>query len=319
MTETGSFQLFCGAARIQRNILRGRSLSWGMLHRFARFIWLSGGLSLAGSSATIDLRPVADTTLHSIAPGNNMGGHTHVAIGTTGKDTPARGLFRFDLSTIPAEAAVTSVTLTFTLPALNRPDTGGSIYAAHRMLKDWGEGTKSGNLGATATAGEATWEHSALPTLWTAPGGAAGTDYAETASAAANLGPAPGVYSIASTAGLVDDVQHWLTHPEENFGWLLKVEDESVGQSARQFASRESANGPLLRVEYSVGPAPELRITAIERTGTNVVIRWTGPQRSVVVERATDLNGSWQPLGSSTDAFTNSITGQRAFLRLREE
>src|SRR5687768_4450175 len=90
----------------------------------------------------VELRPVADTTLHSISPANNMGGHTHVAVGTTAKDTFARGLFRFDLSSIPTNAAVSSVTMTFNLPTINRPDTAGSIYAAHRMLTNWGEGTK---------------------------------------------------------------------------------------------------------------------------------------------------------------------------------
>ena len=116
----------------------------------------------------VELRPVADTTLHSISPANNMGGHTHLAIGTTAKDTPARGMVRFDLSSIPTNAAVSSVTITFNLPAINRPDTTGSVYVAHRILTGWGEGTKTGNLGAIATAGEATWQHSAC-LLYTSP------------------------------------------------------------------------------------------------------------------------------------------------------
>lgn len=266
----------------------------------------------------VELRPVADTTLHSISPANNMGGHTHLAIGTTAKDTPARGLVRFDLSSIPTNAAVSSATITFNLPAINRPDTTGSVYVAHRILTGWGEGTKTGNLGAVATAGEATWQHSSFPTTWATPGGQPGTDYAAAPSATDLLGPAPGVYSIDSTRGLVTDVQHWLSSPQENFGWLLKVADETVGQTARQFSSRETPNGALLRVEYSVGPAPELRITTIERISTNVVIRWTGGQGSVVVEKATTSTGPWALLvETEEDSYTNAIIATPEFLRLK--
>ena len=276
-------------------------------------------VSISCWADSIEVRPVADTTLHAISAGNNMGGHSHVAIGTTAKDTPARGLFRFDLTGIPTNSAVSAVTLTFTLPALNRPDSGGSIYAVHRMLISWGEGTKTGNLGQVATAGEATWQHSAFPTTWAAPGGAVGTDYLAAASATQNLGPAPGVYSVNSSAGLVTDVQQWVTHPEQNFGWLLKAEDETVLQTARQFSSRETANGALLRIEYSVGPAPELQITSIERVQTNVVMRWSA-QGLVVVERATGIGANWERVGeSAAGAFTNAIETTRAFFRLRME
>jgi hypothetical protein len=299
------------------NILRFKSLSHKMPSWFTKVALLTVILALPSSAAVIELRPVADTTLHAINAGNNMGAHTHLAIGTTAKDTPARGLFRFDLGAIPTNAAVSAVTLTFNLPALNRPDSGGTIYAVHRMLTAWGEGTKTGNLGSAGTAGEATWQHSAIPTTWTAPGGAAGTDYAAAASATQSIGPAPGVYTINSTAALVTDVQNWVWQTEQNLGWLLKAEDETVLQTARQFSSRETANGALLRVEYSVGPAPELQITSIERVSTNVVIRWSG-QGNVGVERAPELNAAWERVAASVDgAITNAITGARAFFRLR--
>ena len=286
---------------------------------FTKMVPLAAMLPLPLPAAELELRPVADTTLHAINAANNMGGHTHVAIGTTAKDTPARGLFRFDLTAIPTNAAVSVVTLTFNLPALNRPDSGGSIYAAHRMLTPWGEGTKTGNLGLAGTAGEATWQHRAFPATWAAPGAAAGTDYVTAASATQRLGPAPGVYAIDSTAGLVGDVQHWITRPEQNLGWLLKAEDETVLQTARQFSSRETANGALLRVEYSVGPASELQITSIERVNTNVVIRWTR-QGNVAVEKAVALPGTWERVGqSAAGAFTNEIREPRSYFRLRTD
>jgi hypothetical protein len=117
---------------------------------------------------------------------------------------------------------------------------------------------------------------------------------------------------------LIADVQHWVAHPEENFGWLLKAEDESPAQTARQFSSRETTNAPVLHVEYSTGPAPELRITAIERVNTNVVIRWTGGQGTVAVEKALTLPGTWaQVAESGLGMLTNAISDRQAFFRLR--
>ena len=272
--------------------------------------------ALLNSTADIlELLPAADTTLHETAPQNNMGAHTHVAIGETAQLNAARGLFRYDLSAIPTNAIVTSVSITFHLPALNRLDPSGSLYSVHRIQRPWAEGNKTGLLGSPAAAGEATWLHSAHPTTWNSPGG----DFAPAASATQILGPSPGAYSVESTAGLVSDVQSWLTNATHNFGWLLKVADESTRQSARQFASRETANGAMLRVEYSI-PTPELRILTLERAQTNLVLRWAGGQGTVAIERTADLDGAWQEVGvSSNGEFSHPLQNGAAFYRLRDE
>ena len=271
-------------------------------------------------SAVIDLRPVADTTLHEVNPSINMGGHSHVAIGVTAKNTSARGLFRFDLTALPVNAVVTSARLTFTLPQLNRADPTGSLHALHRMLTPWGEGTKVGNLGSAAAAGEASWNHSANPTAWAAPGGEAGADYTMEPSARQELGPAPGDYTIDSTPALIDDLQHWIQNPAENHGWMLKHEDETDLQTARQFASRETANGAVLHIEYTAGPAPELRFTSIERAGTNIVLRWSGGDSSVKVERSIEVTGVWQEVaGGEEGAITNNIVEFHQFYRLKKD
>jgi hypothetical protein len=273
-------------------------------------------LSLPGLAAeVVELRPVADASIHAVAPNQNMGGHSHVAIGTTAKNTPARGLFRFDLATIPPGATINSVTLTFNLPALNRPDSTSAEYSIHRLLRPWGEGTKTGNLGAVGSAGEATWQHSAIPAEWSAPGGQEGVDYAGAPSATQAMGPAPGVYVVRSAAGLVADLQAWISRPGENFGWLLKAEDELLTQTARQFSSRETTNAPVLRVEYAA-QLPELRITGIERAGTNIMIRWTF-SGSVGVQSANSLPGNWRGIGeSSAGSFTNALSAETEYFRL---
>ena len=57
-----------------------------------------------------------------------------------------------------------------------------------------------------------------------------------------------------SAAGMVTDTQSWLDAAETNFGWLLKG-DETGGQTAKRFDSREHANTgnrPQLTIDFTV-------------------------------------------------------------------
>jgi len=274
----------------------------------------------AASGVVIEITPQADTTLHEIAPGSNLGGHAHVAIGTTAKSTRSRGLFRFELAgKIPAEAVITSAELVFDLPGLNRPDTAAVRCGLHLMLRAWGEGNKAGDLGAAAETGEATWNERAKPDAWGEPGGQAGTDFASEASAESSLGPAPGAFTVASTSGLVADAQFWLANPAQNFGWLVKAVDEATAQTAKKYSSRESGFAPRLRIDYALKPA-EFRVSSITRSGGNVVIEWAGPPAAAQLEFANPLPAAtWQagPTAANGSAFTNPITGPAQFFRLR--
>ena len=113
-------------------------------------------------------------------------------------------------------------------------------YSLHRLLQDWGEGRESfGTQGNSATNGEATWRARFHPdVLWSVPGAAAPVDYVATASAMQSIA-AEGSYTFDSTAGLVADVQSWLSNSATNFGWILICEDEASAATARRFGSRE--------------------------------------------------------------------------------
>ena len=55
-----------------------------------------------------------------------------------------------------------------------------------------------------------------------------------------------------STPATVADVQAWLDHPDENYGWLL-MGGENTPTTSKRFASREAADPaeqPQLLVEY---------------------------------------------------------------------
>ena len=122
-----------------------------------------------------------------------------------------------------------------------------------------------------------------------------------------------------STLALITDVQAWLADPSRNLGWLLKVTDETPTLTARRFSSSETPNGALLRIEYSAS-LPELRFTSIERSGDNVVIRWSGGRSTAALQRAAAIDSDWVEISSGASGeLTEAISGDRAFYRLVEE
>ena len=209
---------------------------------------------------SISLLPVADTTLFEVAPDNNLGGANFFNAGTAGNGNRNRALFRFDFSeSLPPGAVITSAELTLEIVRQPRDGAVNSFFGLRRMLQAWGEGGQvpsepnSPGLGAPAGTGESTWNAPfAGGSLWPVAGGRF-TDSISGLAPGGNLG---GQLFFESTSALVADLQRWVDHPEENFGWTLASEDEETGKTARSFASRESGFGPLLNLQYAIVPEP---------------------------------------------------------------
>ena len=222
---------------------------------FASLLLAAAISSNFAHALSTNLVPVADTTLFEDSPNNNLGATDNFIAGTVAHGTRDRPLIKFDLTAIPADATITSAALTLTVVvAASGPD---SIFALHRVLADWSEGSGSGMQGIMANNGETTWNNRFHPsTPWTSPGAAAGTDYAATFSATNVIGSS-GSFTFASTTGLVANVQAWLNNPATNFGWILICQNESTLRTARRIASRENAvNTPVLTVEYTEASPP---------------------------------------------------------------
>jgi hypothetical protein len=216
------------------------------------------------------LRPSKDNTLiqQTGASQQRSNGLGDLTVGRTNQDGsgPAtvsirRGLVAFDLaSQIPAGSIITDVVLTMRdVQGLN----GDPTINLYRVLTNWGEGTsfQNGGQGALATNGDATWLYTFFNTsspstspAWTTPGG----DYSSLSSGSAVIfddfgGGQLFSWSSSTNPQMIDDVQFWLDNPTSNFGWIL-IGDESRGQSAKRFTSREGDVPPVLRVTYSVVP-----------------------------------------------------------------
>lgn len=249
--------------------------------------FLAAAIALAGiamkpaAAGTITLSPAADTALFELNPDDNFGGQGDLPAGTLGSlasDLRSRVLLKFDLAgSIPSNAVIHFAVLRLTVT--KTPAGGGenSAFGLHRMLRDWGEGTKSGGPpgGAPATEGEAAWNARFHPEqLWGEPGGQVGVDYVAEASSTERI-QLTGVYEFEFGAVQLAEITEWLRHPESNFGWMLRSQLEDEPRTARRFGAREHADPearPQLRIEFSVPPV----IAGITRGENGSEVRFTG-------------------------------------------
>src|SRR5262249_6248967 len=200
-------------------------------------------------AASLTVAPSADTYISQHFTGPNgelpdmvIGSQATFSFGATN-----RGLIRFDVSSIPAGATITSVTLALTVT--KSPTGPDSNFHLHRLLRAWDEE-------------QSTWTIRLAPaTPWNENGGTAGVDYAAESSGSVHIFGVGG-YVVPSSAGLVADVTTWVTDTNSNQGWLIKTEDETIMTTARRFGSRESFSAASLTVEY-LPPRP-LRIATLQ-------------------------------------------------------
>ena len=231
---------------MRRFALLGVMAAWAALH------------VPAVNADTATLSAVKDNTLYQNATGQlSNGSGMHFFAGRTTTQIPAdqrvrRGLIAFDVSSIPAGATITSVTLTL---HMSRTNSGASNIQMRRVLADWGEGTSAAGRGegggAPSTTNDATWVHRFFPSSvarWNTPGG----DFSTTVSATTSVGATETFYTW-SGAGLVADVQAWVNGTSSNFGWILLGNEVSIG-TAKRFDSSENSTvafRPSLVIQYT--------------------------------------------------------------------
>lgn len=92
---------------------------------------------------TVQLLPVADTSLFASQPTTSFGTNTQIFVDD---DEPRQGLIRFDLSAIPAGATIQSAVLEL------RTNNAGSPTNAHMMLVPWTETSTWSSLSAGVQA-----------------------------------------------------------------------------------------------------------------------------------------------------------------------
>ena len=210
------------------------------------------------AQTTVTFTPTKDNTIYEISNTVSNGAGVSVFSGKDNNGRRHRGLLQFNLSSIPANATITNVSLQMNV---NKTRAGISdVHSLQKVSANWGEGTSSGTGGGggggAATANDATWSDRFFGvSTWSSLGG----DFSGTMSSSVSIGSV-GSYTFPNSMQLIADVQSWITTPANNFGWII-IGNESSNQTARAFDSRESsitANRPTLSVTYTATVPVEL-------------------------------------------------------------
>lgn len=238
----------------------------------AALFLLAGSLSFAPicEAVTVTLLPSKDNTLIETPNGNSNGAGDGIyvgRVGTLGGGSMRRGVMAFNLSSIPVNSTINSVTLT-----LQMSQSVNSISATvtlHRLNADWGEGTAFGaGTGAPAGTGDATWTYRFFATdAWSSAGG----DFVAQPSASQTVTDLA-AYEWTGP-GLVADVQSWVNTPTSNFGWLV-FGNEATLQAVKKFDSREGSQPPALTVDYT---PPSTGVGSHSVAGVEFAPPWPSP------------------------------------------
>jgi hypothetical protein len=208
---------------------------------------------LGQQTGTLQLSP-QDTFLNLNA--SSYSGLNHVSVYTWPNNTPANvALLKFDLSTVPAGATITSATLHLAL--INSDGLAGTTYtvAAQKVLR--------GNPVIAAATGYT----SDGTTPWTANT----CCYNSVPLAQGDIGPAEDAPAIDQTPGfktwtITKMVQQWQQNPATNFGVLLNADTSQLQDHFRWFASMANTTAtlrPYLSITYSAAAqAPSVSLTA---------------------------------------------------------
>ncbi len=173
---------------------------------------------------------------------------TIVSGGTATAPHKYRGLLKFDLSSIPAGAKITSAVVSLYFES--EADTTDRTVGMHRALTQWYEGEATGVPAAGVDASVWAFRNYKGSVAWAGEaGGGAGSDYV----AAATDSKVCDSPSKALDYNVTADVQAFADGTATNYGWWLINTEESTQNSRKRFTSSDGAtatNRPKIVVNY---------------------------------------------------------------------
>src|SRR5215210_6490898 len=180
------------------------------------------------ATGTQALTSVADAGLSELAPTTNNGTATTLKVDGDDPDPGGGDLYaalRWDLSSIPAGAAVSSATIT-----LNISNPSPQTYGVYELKKAWNEG-------------QVTWNQAATGTPWATAGAKGTTDRGAQIASLTPTNIAPYTFTVPTSV-----VQGWLGTPSTNNGIVLA---HTTNYDGFVFDTREGAQPPKLTLNYT--------------------------------------------------------------------
>ena len=257
------------------------------------------------NAQTVNLNAAKDNTIYSNNTNNSNGAGPNFTTGAIQSLAVRRGLLMFDLSSIPAGATITAVSLRL---VMNMTISGANNVSLHRLNENWGEGASDAGSGgdgqgAPAQLGDATWFCSfsdgagGCMTSWSVAGGA----FQATASATTSV--SAGAAYTWSSAQMITNVQGWVNTPATNFGWVIIGAEGNPG-SAKRFSSRTHptvADRPSLTVTYSTVVPINLVYFKAQAQNSGTKLSW---------QTAQEINNDYFEIEFSTDAVSYTPVGK---------
>lgn len=192
-------------------------------------------------------------------------GITSILLGATSTES-MNSLMRFDLSSIPANAVIDSVSLNLTTILQDTLSVNQNVsFELYQILKPFSTG--------------ATWNTYTSSLAWEVKGGIGSTDRSATLLSTVSVNPALALagttITLNSSAALIALIESQQSAHQTLDLWLgLSAADTNGERHILQLASSEnSAAGPTLSISYSVIPEPSVISLSLIASGALLLIR----------------------------------------------
>jgi len=252
------------------------------------------------NAATVTLTPpTADTYLDTYNSNQNYGGSSTINVeGGSTLVYKQRTLLKFDLSSIPSGTIITKATLRLHASGYWTPITDQTL-TVYRVTEDWVEM-------------QATWNDRMTSTAWSPSAGGTWTTTGSVTQTAVSSGPI--------SWDVTQIVKAWIESGENNFGFLIKLTDESGTNYWQQFASStyyDIDSRPVLEIDCNILSAQTVDISNHIRedflTSENIYVTGSGFPPGVPVNIHIVNDGAWTlgdsiPTDVSSDGVNSVIT-----------
>jgi hypothetical protein len=254
-------------------------------------------------AGTASLVASEDTYLSSYNATYNYGGVNLFKATVNSSGTNRGALLKWDLSSIPANAVVTSVSM-----QLYVSTSSTATYNLYNMRRTWVEGTLTTGAASTTSANWNTYNGS---TSWGTVGAAnTTTDRYSTNlwGAGSTSFSSTGSKTVALNSDGIAVVQGWIDGSVTNYGVTIQNYSTTSGSDDLQISSSENttvANRPTLIIAYAIGLTPPSAPSGLTATaaamGAIINLGWTdnsNNEQTFAIQRSTDGGSTFSDLAS---------------------